>query len=66
MRLLNLQSHQGRLKPEGLGVVGNNTDIGFLIHPTLALDVANGFPLGSRFGTGLPRPSSVRQRTISA
>lgn len=43
---INLQSHAGRLKTEGLGVVGNNTDIGFYIHPTLVLDAENGFPLG--------------------
>ncbi|MFN6438169.1 MAG: IS4 family transposase [Nostoc sp. DedSLP01] len=43
---INLQPHVGRLKATGLGVVGNNTDIGFYIHPTLVLDAANGFPLG--------------------
>jgi Transposase DDE domain len=43
---INLQSHRGRLKPEGLGVVGNNKDVGFYIHPTLVLDADNGFPLG--------------------
>lgn len=43
---INLQSHVGRLKTEGIGVVSNNTDIGFYIHPTLILDAANGFPLG--------------------
>lgn len=43
---VNLQSHAGRLKLEGLGVVGNNTDVGFFIHPTLVLDAENGFPLG--------------------
>jgi hypothetical protein len=43
---INLQSHAGRLKAEGLGVVGNNRDVGFFIHPTLALDAENGFPLG--------------------
>ncbi|WP_414622894.1 IS4 family transposase [Calothrix sp. CCY 0018] len=43
---INLQSHAGRLKAEGVGVVGNNTDIGFYIHPTLILDAENGFPLG--------------------
>lgn len=31
---INLQSHAGRLKPEKLGVVGNNTDVGFYLHPT--------------------------------
>jgi hypothetical protein len=35
---INLQSHVGRLKPEGIGVVGNNTDVGFYIHPSLVLD----------------------------
>ncbi len=35
---INLQSHVGRLKSEGLGVVGNNTDVGFYIHPTLVVD----------------------------
>jgi hypothetical protein len=34
------------LKPEGLGVVGNNKDIGFLVQPTLVVDADNGFPLG--------------------
>ena len=43
---INLQSHAGRLKPDKLGVVGNNTDVGFYIHPTLVLDAENGFPLG--------------------
>jgi DDE family transposase len=43
---INLQSHAGRLKPLDLGVVGNNTDVGFYIHPTLVLDSESGFPLG--------------------
>lgn len=43
---INLQSHVGRLKATGLGVVVKNTDVGFYIHPTLVLDAANGFPLG--------------------
>ncbi len=43
---INLESHKGRLKSEGIGVVGNNQDIGFYIHPTLVLDAENGFPLG--------------------
>ena len=29
-----------------LGVVGNNKDVGFYIHPTLVLDAVSGFPLG--------------------
>jgi Transposase DDE domain len=43
---VNLQSHVGRLKLEELGVVGNNKDVGFFIHPTLVLDAENGLPLG--------------------
>ena len=43
---INLQSHAGRLKPEGVGVVGNNQDLGFFIHPTLVLNAESGFPLG--------------------
>lgn len=43
---INLQAHAGRLQPEGQGVVGNNTDIGFFIHPTLVVDATSGLPLG--------------------
>ncbi|XGB42013.1 MAG: IS4 family transposase [Nodosilinea sp. LVE1205-7] len=43
---INLQAHRGRLKPDGLGVVGNNRDVGFFIHPTLVLNAETGFPLG--------------------
>lgn len=43
---INLNAHAGRLKAEGLGVVGNNCDLGFFIHPTLVLNAENGFPLG--------------------
>lgn len=43
---INLQSHVGRLKPEKLGVVGNKTNVGFYLHPTLVLDAESGFPLG--------------------
>ena len=41
---INLQAHAGRLKPAGQGVVGNNTDIGFFIHPTLTVDADSGLP----------------------
>jgi hypothetical protein len=42
---INLQSHSGRLKPEQLGVVDNNTNVGFYIHPALVLAQENGFLL---------------------
>jgi hypothetical protein len=41
-----LEGHRGRLKSDGVGVVGNNRDLGFFIHPTLVLDAQDGFPLG--------------------
>jgi hypothetical protein len=43
---INLQAHAGRLKSKSLGVVGNNQDVGFFLHPTLILDAQSGFPLG--------------------
>lgn len=43
---INLQAHVGRLKRQGVGVVGNNRDVGFFIHPTLVLNAQTGFPLG--------------------
>ncbi|MEO0768967.1 MAG: IS4 family transposase [Cyanobacteria bacterium J06649_4] len=43
---INLQAHVGRLQPEGQGVVGNNRDIGFFIHPTMVVDRNSGLPLG--------------------
>lgn len=43
---INLQSQVRHLRPEGLGVVGNNRDVGFFIHPTLVADAETGFPLG--------------------
>lgn len=43
---INLQAHAKRVKGEGLGVVGNDQDLGFFIHPTLVLNGANGFPIG--------------------
>jgi hypothetical protein len=43
---INLSAHRGRLHPEDLGVLSNDRDVGFFIHPTLVLDAEDGFPLG--------------------
>lgn len=45
---INYQKHSGKLsnKDKKLGPVGNNTDIGFFIHPTFVLDAKDAFPLG--------------------
>ena len=44
---INYQNHRGKLcnTDKLLGPVGNNKDIGFFIHPMLALDRETGFPL---------------------
>ena len=43
---INLQRYRGRIKREGVGVVGNNRDLGFWIHPSLMLYAESSFPLG--------------------
>lgn len=43
---VNLSAHQGRLNPTDLGVLSNDRDVGFFLHPTLVLDANDGFPLG--------------------
>jgi hypothetical protein len=65
---INLQAHLGRLKAEGLGVVGNNTDVGFFLHPTLVLDADTGFPLGLsavQLWTRAPNRLSKKERNYS-
>src|SRR5438105_11525049 len=41
---INYQAKHGR--KHGLGVVGNGTDVGLFVHPTIALDAADGAVLG--------------------
>ena len=41
---INLQRHAGRA--DGLGTVGNGTDLGFFVHPLLAVDADEGACLG--------------------
>jgi hypothetical protein len=43
---INLQAQAGHLPTENMGVVGNNQDVGFFLHPTLVADAESGFPLG--------------------
>lgn len=43
---INLQAQARHLESEDIGVVGNNHDIGFFLHPTLVADADSGFPLG--------------------
>lgn len=43
---INLQAQVRHLQGEDIGVVGNNRDIGFFLHPTLVADAESGFPLG--------------------
>ena len=45
---LNLESHRGRIKDKsGLGLVGNNTDLGFFCHPTIAVNAEDGSLIGA-------------------
>ncbi len=41
---INYQAHAGRVR--GLGPVGNGTDLGFFIHPVLAVDASSGGIIG--------------------
>jgi hypothetical protein len=60
---INLQSHAGRLKEQGQGVVGNHQDIGFFIHPTLVVDAQHGLPLGISTVQRWIRPPEQPKRT---
>ena len=42
----NYNRHQGRLKKETMGIVGNNVDYGFFAHVMLCFDAQSTLPLG--------------------
>ncbi|MGC3978286.1 MAG: IS4 family transposase [Paludibacteraceae bacterium] len=45
---LNLERHRGRIRDTaGLGVTGNDKDLGFFCHPSLAVNAAEGSLLGA-------------------
>ena len=45
---LNLEHHRGRIKDtKELGVTGNNKDLGFFCHPTIAVNAEDGSLLGA-------------------
>ena len=44
---INLQAHAGRLKPDKLGVVGNNKDMGFFITQRWSWMPSQAFPWAS-------------------
>lgn len=45
---LNLERHRHRITDkEGLGFTGNDKDLGFFCHPTIAVDASNGSLLGA-------------------
>jgi Transposase DDE domain len=63
---INYQAHAGRVK--GLGPVGNGTDVGFFIHPALAVDAEHGGIIGLAGGVVWRRQGKIetgrRQRDL--
>jgi hypothetical protein len=64
---INYQAHAGRVK--GLGPVGNGSDLGFFIHPALAVDAEHGGIIGLAGGLIWRRQGKVatgrRQRALA-
>jgi hypothetical protein len=54
---INYQAHAGRCR--GLGLVGNGSDVGFFIHPCLAVDRAHGGIIGLAGGQVWKRPAKI-------
>lgn len=64
---INYQAHAGRVK--GLGPVGNGTDLGFFMHPVLAVDASHGGIIGLAGGKVWQRTGKItkgrRQRDLA-
>lgn len=64
---INYQAHAGRAK--GLGPVGNGSDLGFFIHPALAVDAEHGGIIGLAGGAVWRRQGKIatgrRQRDLA-
>ena len=64
---INYEAHAGRAK--GLGPVGNGTDLGFFIHPVLAIDAEHGGIIGLAGGRVWRRDGKIakgrRQRELA-
>lgn len=54
---INYQAHAGRVR--GLGPAGNGTDLGFFIHPVLAVDAGHGGIIGLAGGAVWKRPGKI-------
>jgi hypothetical protein len=54
---INYQAHAGRVR--GLGPAGNGTDVGFFIHPVLAVEAGHGGIIGLAGGTIWKRPGKI-------
>jgi hypothetical protein len=55
---INYQAHAGRCR--GLGLAGNGSDLGFFVHPCLAVDAAHGGIIGLAGGLAWKRPAKIR------
>jgi len=65
---INYQAHAGRCR--GLGLAGNGSDLGFFIHPCLAVDAAHGGIIGLAGGQVWKRQAKIstdrKKRAIAA
>ncbi|HEU5097088.1 MAG TPA: IS4 family transposase [Reyranella sp.] len=55
---INYQAHAGRCR--GLGLAGNGRDLGFFLHPCLAVDAAHGGIIGLAGGQVWKRPGKIK------